>query len=121
LERVSVEPPWQIGAAVLTIFVEGSKHERQDLEGKREHLPVEEAIKKHPLVLHYGVPVENMKLVRAHRMVEGGHRQDAWRMLLSHVPEDSALAREIVERIEEAHRAWLAYRDSVARAMGLVK
>lgn len=119
LDRMSIEPPWQIGAAVLTVFVEGSKHERADLEGKREHLPVEEAITQHPLVAHYGVPRENMRLVRAHRMVEGGHRHDAWNMLLSHVSEDSALASEIVAKVEEAHRAWLAYRDGVARAMGL--
>lgn len=119
LEKVSAEPPWQIGATVLTVFVEGSKHERADLEGKREHAPVEEAIAQHPLVQFYGAPPEKMRLVRAHRMVEGGHRQDAWRMLLAHVPNDSPLAERIVVRVEEAHRAWLAYRDSVARAMGL--
>jgi pyrroloquinoline quinone (PQQ) biosynthesis protein C len=121
LERVSIDPPWQIGAAVLTIFVEGSKHERADLEGKREQRPVEEAIQQHPLVLHYGCPPENMRLVRAHRMVEGGHREDAWRMLFANVEENSALAKEIIVRVEEAHGAWHAYRDGVARAMGLRK
>jgi pyrroloquinoline-quinone synthase len=119
LERVSAEPPWQIGAAVLTIFVEGSKHERAELEGKRVQPAVEEAIAAHPLVVHYGCPPENMRLVRAHRMVEGGHRLDAWRMVLENAGEDARLEAEIVERVEEAHRAWRFFRDGVARAMGL--
>jgi pyrroloquinoline quinone (PQQ) biosynthesis protein C len=120
LERVSAQSPWQLGAAVLTIFVEGSKHERLELEGKREHLPVEEAIAQHPLVRCYGCPKENMRLVRAHRAVEGGHRKDAWNMVLGHVS-DAALAEQVVRAAEEAHRAWSDYRDGVARAMGLAR
>lgn len=121
LDRTSAESPWQVGAAVLTIFLEGSKHERLDLAGKREHLPVEEAIAKHPLVAHYGCPPENMRLVRAHRLVEGGHRDDAWDMVLAHVAGDRAMEDLVVAAVEEAHRAWLGYRDGVARAMGLRK
>jgi pyrroloquinoline-quinone synthase len=119
LDKLSAESPWQIGAAVLTVFVEGSKHERLELEGRREHLPVEEAIREHPLVKHYGVPPEKMRLVRAHRLVESGHRADAWKMVLDNVPGDSPLARDVIMRVEETARAWSAYRDGVARAMGL--
>ncbi len=121
LNRVSAEGPWQVGAAVLTIFLEGSKHERLELEGKREHAPVDDAIALHPLVAHYGCPPENMRLVRAHRLVEGGHRDDAWNMVLAHVKGDAALEDRVVAEVEEAHRTWLGYRDGVARAMGLRK
>lgn len=119
LERVAAEPPWQVGAAVLTIFVEGSRHERDELAGARDEKPVEEAIRAHPMVACYGCPPERMRLVRAHRSIESAHRADAWRMLLEHVPEGSALAGDVVAGIERAHALWLAYRDGVARAMGL--
>src|SRR5262249_46167262 len=84
LDRVSASPPWVVGAAVLTIFVEGSVHEREDLAGTRAAPPIEEAIARHPLVAHYGCPPERMRLVRAHRAVEADHRADAWRMVLGH-------------------------------------
>ena len=38
LDRVSIEPPWVVGAAVLAIFVEGSIHERAEMNGTRELL-----------------------------------------------------------------------------------
>jgi pyrroloquinoline-quinone synthase len=117
LDRVSAAPPWFVGAAVLTIFVEGSVHERAELAGKREQLPVDEAIARHPLVAHYGCPPDRMRLVRAHRAVEGGHRADAWAMVLDHTPPDREDA--VVAAVQEAHAAWRAYRDGVARAMRL--
>lgn len=121
LVRAASEAPWQSGAAVLTIFVEGSRHERADLEGKRAEVPIEQAIAEHPLVRYYGCPKDRMRLVRAHRLVEGGHRDDAWRMVLDHVPDESPLAAAVVAAVEDAHQGWLAYRDGVARAMGLVR
>lgn len=120
LDRLSAEPPWIVGAAVLTIFVEGSVHERAEREGRREMLPLEEAIREHPLVKFYGCPEEAMQLTRAHRAVEGGHRDDAWEMVLSHAPREPAGQETIVAAMEEALASWLAYRDGVARSMGLV-
>jgi pyrroloquinoline quinone (PQQ) biosynthesis protein C len=121
LDRVSAAPPWIVGAAVLTIFVEGSVHERAEREGRRELLPVEEAIRQHPLVKFHGCPPDAMQLVRAHRAVEGGHREDAWTMVLRHAPADRASQDAIVEAVEASLAAWLAYRDGVARAMGLAR
>jgi len=118
LDRVSAEPPWVIGAAVLTIFVEGSIHERAEMAGTRELLSEDELIARHPLVKHYGCPRENMALVRAHRAVEGDHRQDAWASVLDHV-HDAALADRVVSAVTEARLLWLRYRDGVARAMGV--
>ncbi len=118
LDRRSMESPWIIGAAVLTIFVEGSVHERKELEGSRELLPVEEAIAAHPMVRYYGCPPEKMRLARAHRAVESGHRKDAWSMVLDYASDD--VSDGIVSALEEALASWLRYRDGVVRAMGII-
>ena len=119
LDQVSAHPPWPVGAAVITIFVEGSRHERSELEGTRVRLDVEKAIARHPLVAHYGCPAECMTLVRAHRQVEGGHRRDAWRMVLDYVPNDREVQTRVTSAVQQALDLWRAYRDGVARAMGL--
>lgn len=122
LDRVSLSGPWIVGAAVLTIFVEGSVHERAELSGRRNLAPIDEAIAAHPMVVHYGCPPDRMRLARAHRQVEGGHRADAWRTVLSHAgPDGGELSNAIANAVEEALGLWLAYRDGVARAMGLTK
>lgn len=110
------EEPWVVGCAVLTIFVEGSVHERAELAGTRTHLPVEEAIDKHPMVAFYGCPRDAMGLVRAHRAVEGGHRKDAWQMVLSHA---DGHQNDIVAAVERASDLWHAYRDDVCSAAGI--
>jgi pyrroloquinoline quinone (PQQ) biosynthesis protein C len=117
LDRRSLEAPWIVGAAVLTIFVEGSVHERAELEGTRALPPVDEAILAHPMVKHHGCPPEKLRLPRAHRAVEAGHRRDAWEMVLGHA--DASTTPAITAAVEEALAAWLSYRDGVARAMGL--
>ncbi len=118
LDEVSTSKPWQVGCAVLTIFVEGSIHERAEVEGRRAHAPIEEAILAHPMVAHYGCPPDKMLLVRAHRAVEGDHRKDAWRSLLDHV-DDEDMARVVGDAVSVARTKWLAYRDGVAREMGV--
>lgn len=116
LDEVSGSPPWIVGCAVLTIFVEGSVHERSELSGTRAHVGVEEAIARHPMVAHYGCPPAAMGLVRAHRAVEGGHRRDAWQMVLGH---EGGRQNEIVAAVERASELWHAYRDDVCRAAGI--
>ncbi|HEY4117337.1 MAG TPA: iron-containing redox enzyme family protein [Byssovorax sp.] len=118
LDRVSVEAPWVVGAAVLTIFVEGSVHERAELAGTRAPAPIDEVVAKHPMVAFYGCPPDKLRLARAHRAVEGGHRRDAWSMVL-----ENAAGHEgaIVAAVERALAMWLAYRDGVARRMGLAR
>jgi pyrroloquinoline quinone (PQQ) biosynthesis protein C len=121
LDRLASTSPWQAGAAVLTIFVEGSKHEREEVAGTRVERPIEDVIHEHPLVKYYGCPPDKLRLPRAHRLVEGGHRRDAWRMVLENVVKSSEVEPLVIAAVEEAHRAWLAYRDGVARAMGLAR
>jgi pyrroloquinoline-quinone synthase len=119
LDRRSLSAPWIVGAAVLTIFVEGSVHERAELAGAHALPPLDEAIREHPMVKHYGCPPEKLRLPRAHRAVEAGHRRDAWDMVLGHAGPGAMDA--IAAAVEEALAAWLAYRDGVAHAMGLVR
>jgi len=119
LDRYSGSPPWYVGAAVVTIFVEGSIHERDERRGTRAVAPIEQAIAAHPLVRFYGCPPEAMKLARAHRAVEGAHRRDGWDALLGHLPPDPASHEAVTAAVAAAHEAWLQYRDGVARAMGL--
>jgi len=112
--------PWQAAVALLTIFVEGSRNERAELAGTFVRPRGDDAVKKHPLVAHYGCPPEAMKLTRAHGAVEGAHRQDAWRIVLDHVPEeDEALVRAVTQTCSRALAAWQRYRDGVAERMGL--
>jgi pyrroloquinoline-quinone synthase len=119
LEEVSARPPWQVGAAVLTIFVEGSKNERAEMAGKKDERPLEQVIAEHPMVRVHGCPPDKMKLVRVHKLVEGGHRQDAWNMVLGYVDENSGIAATIVDAVERALASWLSYRDGVARRIGI--
>lgn len=117
-ERSSAEP-WQAAVALLTIFVEGSVNERAELEGTFVRRRGEAAVAEHPLVKFYGCPPQAMELARAHAAVEGGHREDAWRMVLAHVGEGSYTARVIADTCEQALSLWHAYRDGVAKRMGL--
>jgi len=117
-ERACAQP-WQAAVALLTIFVEGSVNERAELAGTYVRRRGDAAVREHPLVLHYGCPPEAMQLARAHAQVEGDHRGEAWRMVLSHAAEGSDGARAAIETCEQALPAWLAYRDGVAERMGL--
>jgi pyrroloquinoline quinone (PQQ) biosynthesis protein C len=117
LDAATEEEGWEVAVAVSTIFVEGTQYERGELD---EHAPKrpEPPLSDHPLVKHYGLPLTSLELTKVHREVEGDHRAAAWRMILDHVPE-SARAR-VVEAMERVLSRWLAYRDAVAQACGVV-
>jgi pyrroloquinoline-quinone synthase len=119
LRERSGRPPWQAAVALLTIFVEGSVNERAELSGAFVRPRGDDAVRQHPLVRIYGCPPEAMELTRAHAKVEGGHRADAWRMILPHAPEDSGAEIAVAAVCEEALDLWLRYRDGVAERMGL--
>ena len=121
LRERATSAPWQAAVALLTVFVEGSVNERAELAGTYVRAHGEEAVAKHPLVLHYGCPPSAMELTRAHAAVEGGHRAEAWRMVLAHTGDDGPVARAVEETCERALTTWLAYRDGVAERMGLVR
>jgi pyrroloquinoline-quinone synthase len=109
---------WEVATAVSTLFIEGTPYERGEIDERAPRRP-EPPLEQHPLVLHYGLSVEHLALTKAHRAVEGEHRKSAWEVLLNHVP---ASARAIVlDEMTASLEAWLAYRDDVATACGLVR
>jgi pyrroloquinoline-quinone synthase len=116
LDELTQKHGWAVAAAVTTIFIEGTEHERGELDPnvpKRPAPPLEE----HPLVKHYGLPLEGLALTKAHRRVEGSHREAAWRMVLDHT--EPAQCQMVLAAMEKTLAAWLAYRDAVAAACGL--
>jgi hypothetical protein len=118
LDETTLRGGWEVGAAVTTLFVEGTAHERGELDpnaARRPSPPLEE----HPLVKHYGLPLDHLQLTKAHRSVEGEHRKAAWRVLREHV--EPALYPRVIEAVEHSLALWLGYRDGVAEACGLTR
>lgn len=116
IDHFTLRRGWEAAAVVTTLFLEGTANERRELEGVRVPPP---PLEQHPLVLHYGLPVEHLALTKAHRSVEGDHRRSAWKVVLDAVPADARLTA--VDALEKTHAAWLDYRDAVARACGLAR
>jgi len=119
LDEVTTGEPWVVGAAVITIFVEGSVKDRMILaSGGRDQEPYNP--RTDPLAVHHGVHSSFLTLKRAHAKVENGHRDAAWRIV-----EANASGREAREKLVGAMKKtlalWLAYRDGVARAAGIVQ
>ena len=121
LDRKSDHPDWVVGAAVMTIFVEGSVHDRKEMS--HPALPktpreISAKINAHPLVTYHGVKRQAMDLIRAHQMVEGGHRHDAYAMVVNHA-QTRKQQGVVLASLQHTLDLWLRYRDGVARACGL--
>ncbi|MFQ5877263.1 MAG: TenA family transcriptional regulator [Acidobacteriota bacterium] len=120
IDSITTGRPWIEGAALVTIFIEGSVEDRRRIHGGGPGTPadVEAALRASALVRHYGVATRFLDLKRAHHMVESGHRRMAWRMVLEHArnPRAAARVRRVMERSLEL---WHLYRDGVARACGI--
>ena len=123
LDRMSHHRDWVIGAAALTVFVEGSLKDRRELvepSKPKTAQEIESVVEQHPLVKHYRVPSDAMDLIRAHQMVEAGHRHDAYNMVVNHsttLPQQSA----VLSCLKTGLRLWTAYRDAVAKACGITQ
>jgi pyrroloquinoline-quinone synthase len=121
LERATGNKNWIIGAAAMTIFVEGSVKDRKEIMNPskpKTEAEIEDVVKQHPLVQHHGVSPECMDLIRAHQMVEAGHRHDAYEIVLTHASR-KADQQAVLACVERSLRLWLRYRDAVAKACGL--
>jgi hypothetical protein len=118
LDELTRDSGWPIAAATATLFIEGTPYERGELDPSAPRRP-EPPLEDHPLVRHYGLPIEALALTKAHRKVEGHHRASAWRIILDHVPADARAG--VVAAMERALASWLAYRDDVAAAVGLAR
>ena len=92
---------WSVAASIATLFIEGTAYERHELDASAPARP-QPPLEEHPLAKHYGLPVECLALTKAHRSVEGEHRQAAWRVMLNHVPVDDRVAV-----VQPWHRRWM--------------
>src|SRR5690606_6074735 len=113
LDELTEGDSWEVSAAVTTLFLEGTAYERGELDPTAPRRPVT-PLSEHPLVKHYGLPLADLELTRAHRKIEGEHRGAAWRVLLDHIP-DAARAH-VISQLERVLSGWLTYRDDVALA-----
>jgi pyrroloquinoline-quinone synthase len=118
LDRLTQEAGWDIATAVVTLFIEGTPYDRSVLDPNAPARP-EPSLSDHPLVKHYGLSVEHLALTKAHREVEGEHRDAGWRMVINHIPGNRRQA--VVDALELTLQGWLAFRDEVAEAVGLTR
>jgi pyrroloquinoline-quinone synthase len=122
LDVVSNNREWVLGAAVLTIFVEGSLHDRRELHYpsvERSPQEIEAHIQNHPLVQYHGLSPSDMDLSRAHQMVENGHRQDAYHMVVNHAT-DTQQQQRVLAAMHKSLDLWLRYRNGIAQACRLL-
>lgn len=116
IDELTTGHGWATAAAVVTVFIEGTAHERALFDSSAVKRP-EPPLAEHPLVKHYGLPLASLALTKAHRGVEGEHRLAAWRMMLDFVP--SQERQRVVEAMRAMVVAWQQYRDGVAEACGV--
>ena len=115
LDEATLERRWEVGAAVVTLFVEGSVADRHAVEGRpRPASPLD----RDPLVLHHGLQPSDLVLKQAHSRVEAGHRAAAWRIVEEQVTSPAA-RMAVQEAMARSLRLWLAYRDAVSLACGI--
>ena len=107
---------WEVAAAIVTIFIEGTKDERALLDAtapRQSVLP----LRDHPLVKHYDLPLKHLALTKAHRRVECAHRAAAWKIILDFVARPKR--KSVVATMSKVLAYWLRYRDEVAAACGI--
>jgi pyrroloquinoline quinone (PQQ) biosynthesis protein C len=122
IDKMSTHRHWVMGAATLTIFVEGSVKDRKEIHEPSKPKSAEDiemVIQNHPLVRHHGVSADRMDLIRAHQLVETGHRHDAYDMVVNYTT--PALQRSVLVNLKKSLSLWLQYRDAVAKACHIKK
>lgn len=123
LDKISQKGDWLTALAVVTVFVEGSVHDRRELlhpSPPMDAAQIEEAVRKHYLVQNHCIDPKYLDLTRVHLMVEASHRQSAWKSVLTYAT-GAADQQLILDAMQEALDHWLRYRDGIARACGLRK
>jgi pyrroloquinoline quinone (PQQ) biosynthesis protein C len=120
LDKMSHHRHWVIAAAIFTVFVEGSINDRKELHApsrRKKAEDIEAIIARHPLVRYHGVPRSRMDLIRAHQLVEAGHRHDAYDMVVNYTP--PALRPLVLTSVKKSLALWLNYRNAVAKACSI--
>lgn len=122
LDDVTLNGSWQEGAAVMAIFVEGSVKDRKEIDDSvpDQSEDIEKKIRDHPLVRFHGVDPGCMDLIRAHSLVERGHRKAAWRMVLGNLG-TREMKSKVRSALEKSLKLWLGYRDGIAASCNFDK
>lgn len=121
LDEICDREDWIVGAAVLTIFVQGSVNDREEVMKQKDpksKADIEALVGQHPLVAHHGLPQEHLDLIRAREMIEPCNRSTVYNLIVKEAGE-SATKTLILEKLETGLQVWLQYRDGIARACGL--
>jgi pyrroloquinoline quinone (PQQ) biosynthesis protein C len=121
LDRVTSQRDWVRAAAAMAIFVEGSIHDRREIQqgsAPKTADEIETVVQNHFLVRCHGVSPACMDLTRAHQRVETGHRHDAYAMVIAGA-RDWRHQQAVISCVDRSLTLWLRYRDAVARACGL--
>jgi pyrroloquinoline quinone (PQQ) biosynthesis protein C len=120
LDRTTLAASWLEAAALITLFVEGSVKDRQEIDSSKpkESIDLKQKILEHPLVKFHNVDPAYLDLFRAHHMIEGSHRIAAWKMVLNYAKTPSQ-QQKVRRVLEHSLKQWLDYRDDVARACKL--
>ena len=121
LDEICDREDWIVGAAVLTLFVQGSVNDREEVlrqQAPKTTADVEDIVKKHPLVVYHGLSPEYLDLVRARELIEPCNRALVYDLIIKEAVESNAKAL-ILEKLEMGLNVWLQYRDGIARACGL--
>jgi pyrroloquinoline-quinone synthase len=103
--------------------VEGSVKDRVEIADPSKPKTAEEIeaiVQRHPLVKFYGLSSDFMDLIRAHQLVEAGHRHDAYAMVVNHAT-TRIQQQAVLSCLKKCLTLWQAYRDGVAKACGLKK
>jgi pyrroloquinoline-quinone synthase len=116
LDRLTLNSGWEVACAVTTVFIEGTQFERGEIDANAPKRPTP-PLEQHPLVVHYGLSLDDLALTKAHRQVEGDHRQAAWEVVLNHIGAEKR--SKVIDGMREALFSWRKYRDNVAQACGL--
>lgn len=122
LDKMSNHRHWVMGAATLTIFVEGSVKDRKEMHEPskpKSAEDIEAIIQNHPLVQHHDLSPDYMDLIRAHQLVEAGHRHDAYDMVVNYTT--PTLQRSVLANLKKSLSLWLQYRNAVAKACDIKK
>ncbi len=121
LDEICERQEWIVGAAVLTVLVEGSANDREDAFGRkqpRSSAESEELVRTHPLVMYHGLHSEHMDLVRVREMVEPCNRSTVYNLIVEEAV-GSGTQSLVLAELEKGLDMWLQYRDGVAQACGI--
>jgi len=121
LDNICQEEEWIISAAVLTLLVEGSANDREEVfnqDQQKSKADIEDIVLKHPLVVYHNLDPNHMDLVRVREMTEPGNRRIGYDLIVKEAIANGQ-STLILERLEEGLKLWIQYRDGIARACGL--